>query len=230
MRSKQKNPSNTLSYLKGEQSILHLHQEGSTCPLGKRLFNDCITHLCWNFIVRAEKCSEDGRRGQNLKCYSQIRSLCFLEPACQEKPRSKACGSVFSTNLLLQAVTFVPEMLDEPLPSLILIQALCLGRTMQEQRVHSGKLLCWQLLNASRQTRLVGNLKVFSTQKWSWHSCWKMWVEVTAFLSTTKAHLLVIAFSTGRKVWVGRGSAVDQSLSRCFFSVDQLPRKCFFLW
>lgn len=48
---------------------------------------------------------------------------------------------------------------------------------------------------------------------------------VTAFLSTTKAHSLVIACSTGRKVWVGSGSAVDQSLSRCFFFPDQLPRK-----
>lgn len=48
----------------------------------------------------------------------------------------------FSTNLLLKAVTFVPEILDEQFPSLILIQALCLGRTMQEQRMHSGKLLC----------------------------------------------------------------------------------------
>lgn len=196
----------------------------STCPLGKRLSNGCICvgiSLCG--LKNALKMLEEGKISDIIP-----RSLCFLEPACQEKPRSEACGFVFSTNLLLQAVTFVPEILDEPFPSLILIQALCLGRTMQEQRVHSGKPLCWKLLSASRQTWLVRNLKVFSTQKWSWHSCWKMWVGVTAFLSTTKAHPLDIAFSTGRKVWVGSSSADDQGLSRCFFSPGQLPRKCFF--
>lgn len=36
-------------------------------------------------------------------------------------------------------------------------------------------------------------------------------MEVTAFLSAAKARPLVIAFSTGRKVWVGRGSTVDQT-------------------
>lgn len=50
----------------------------------------------------------------------------------------------FSADLLLQAVTFIHEIPDEPFPSLILvvIQMLGLGKTMQEQRLHSGKLLC----------------------------------------------------------------------------------------
>lgn len=175
----------------------------------------------------AKKCSEDAGRGENLRYYSEVIVL-LRASLPRETPVWSMWLFVFSTNLLLQAVTFVPEILDEPFPSLILIQALCLGRTMQEQRVHSGKPLCWKLLSASRQTWLVRNLKVFSTQKWSWHSCWKMWVGVTAFLSTTKAHPLDIAFSTGRKVWVGSSSADDQGLSRCFFSPGQLPRKCFF--
>lgn len=52
--SKPKNPTNTSSYLKGEQSMLHLHQERLFCPLGRRLSNDCSTHLCWRFIVWAK--------------------------------------------------------------------------------------------------------------------------------------------------------------------------------
>ena len=149
----EKNPhTNTSVYLKGEQSMLHLHWEGPTCPLGRRLSNDCRRHLCWNLVMWAKKCPP--KCPQDAGCWEKVESqirfpeqviAVFLGASLpRETPVQSVWLFVFSTDLLLHAVTFIRGILDEPFPSLILvlIQTLRLGRTMQEQRVHSGKLLC----------------------------------------------------------------------------------------
>lgn len=112
----------------------------------------------------------------------QSRSLpSFLEPACQGKLQSRPRGSlVFSTDLLLPAVTFIHEILDEPFPGLVLVLIWTRGEQCWSSKCVRGN--CWKLFGASRQTWLDGYEKVFSTQKWSCSlTCWSVWVEVTGF-------------------------------------------------
>lgn len=110
----------------------------------------------------------------------QIIAMLLRASLPGETPAQTMWLSVFSTDLLLPAVTFIHETLDEPFPGLVLVLIWTPGEQCWSSKCVRGN--CWKLFSASRQTWLDGYQKVFSTQKWSCSlTSWSVWVEVTGF-------------------------------------------------